>query len=148
MFKIEYMPKSIYSNNNNPQEHIYHPRKRLSKTLHDSFSKGPNLYSNSFLFERRSNSVVMKDIKDNSFFNNNNNNNTNNENNNNNDKINEKIDKEKENGEVDDININKKNNINNELKQDKNKKKEENENKEKKKMKYRKKTQLNINIKK
>ena len=38
MFKIEDMPKSIYSNNNNPEAYIYHPRNRLSKTLHGSFS--------------------------------------------------------------------------------------------------------------
>ena len=247
MFKIEDMPKSIYSNNNNPETYIYHPRNRLSKTLHGSFSGlissrdntkrsfenrifnentklnfkedtyyklnhvprvyfyrkistpykynmlsvpeyliktdeekhfmeklnllisnesdrktlnnlvikkekerkfkdrykpsilnvqnilryRPNLYSNSFLFEKRSNSVIMKDIKDNSFFNNNNNNSAINDNNNNinNNKIDEKIDKEKESEENDNNNIN--NNINNELKEDKNEKKEENENKEK-----------------
>ena len=247
MFKIEDMPKSIYSNNNNPETYIYHPRNRLSKTLHGSFSGlissrdntkrsfenrifnentklnlkedtyyklnrvprvyfyrkistpykynmlsvpeyliktdeekhfmeklnllisnesdrktlnnlvikkekerkfkdrykpsilnvqnilryRPNLYSNSFLFEKRSNSVIMKDIKDNSFFNNNNNNSAIHDNNNNinNNKIDEKIDKEKESEENDNNNIN--NNINNELKEDKNEKKEENENKEK-----------------
>ena len=30
--------QSIYSNNNNPETYIYHPRNRLSKTLHGSFS--------------------------------------------------------------------------------------------------------------
>ena len=240
MFKIEDIPKSIYSNNNNPEAYVYHPRNRLSKTLHGSFSGllssrdntkrsfenkkfnentkynikedtyyklnrvppvyfyrkirtpykynivsvpeyltktdeekhfmeklnqlisnesdrktlnnlvrikekerkikdrykpsildvqnilryRPNLYTNSYLFDKRSNSVIMKDIKDNSFFNSNNNNNINN--NINNDKINEKVEKEKENEEID------KNNINNELKEEKEEKKEENENKIKK----------------